>query len=82
MNCGAELMFLYSWISVFRVFLIDNFGGISEAYERDLSLIDHDILKLHVVIGVSSLVNLLNYLKQLAAHMQNGIQSIPLTVLL
>ena len=53
--------------------MIGNFGGMSEANERDLSIVDHDVLELNVVIGVASLVNLLNYRKELTAYMQNSI---------
>ena len=53
--------------------MIGNFGGISKAQECDISLIDHYILRLHVVIGISSIMNILNDLKQLAAYVQNSI---------
>ena len=56
------------------MFVIGNFGGMSEANERDLSIVvDHDVLELDVVIGVASLVNLLNYRKELTAYMQNRV---------
>lgn len=58
------------------------FGGISEAYERHLPIVDHDILEIHVVKGVASLMDLLYYGEELAANMQNGVQTVPISVLL
>ena len=62
--------------------MVDYFGGVSEAYESYLSLIDHHILVLHVVIGVARRMNRLNYLKQLAAYVQNCVQSVPFSMFL
>lgn len=56
----------------FSVVIVD-FGSFWEAYEGDLSIIDHDVLELHVVIGVASLMDLLDDRKELAANMQYGV---------
>ena len=65
-----------------RFIVVDNFGGVSEAYESDLSIIDHHILKLNIIICITRRVNLLYNLKQLAAYVQNCVQSMPFSVLL
>ena len=61
--------------------VVDDFGSLSEANKRNLSLINHYILRLHVIISVTSFMNLLKYLKQLAAHLQDCVQSVPFSML-
>ena len=68
----TELVFLDPWLSPARL-EVGDFTGVSEANERDLSLIDHHIFMLQVVVGVTRRVNVFNYLKQLAAYVQNCI---------
>ena len=54
-------------------FHIVDFGSLSKAYEGDLSIIDHDILELHVIIGVASLMDLVYDREELAPYIQNSV---------
>ena len=72
MQCSATARFV----------VVVNFGGVSEAYECDLSIIDHHILKLNIIICIARRMNKLYNLKQLAAYVQNCVQSMPVSVLL
>ena len=51
--------------------------GTAKAYECNLSVVDHDIFMLHIIIGMPSFVYVLNNADQLTAYVQNCINLLP-----